>query len=305
MINKISIIGAGGVGSSLAFSILNRIPLNELALIDVCEGLAQGVALDLEDTRGILGFSTKIKGSDKYGHIKDSDIIVITAGIARKEGMTRLDLLKINANIGKQLSCKVKEFAPSSIIIVVTNPLDFITYVVVTETKFSRNKVLGMGASLDTSRLFNLIYNTTHISTSSLDGFIYGMHSKDMIVEPNRIKIKGENLYKFIAENKFHEIKEKVQGRGAEIVKFLKKGSARFAPAAACLALIETIAYDKKDIIPVSILLNGEYGLKNMCLGVPCIINKDGVDKIIEIETTPAEKKELQKAQKLFEECMI
>lgn len=305
MVKKISIIGAGGVGSTLAFDILNRIPPEELVLVDIAEDLAKGVVLDLEDSRGFLGFSTAISGGKEYSLIKNSDIVVITAGVARKEGMRRLDLLKINAGIAKDISHKIKKLSPSSIIIVITNPLDFITYIVVKETKFVREKVLGMGSSLDTSRLFNFLYKLKGIALKSLEGFVFGTHSKDMIISPKRITLKGKNLSKVLKKEEIENLKQRTQLRGAEIVGFLKEKSAHFAPALACCALIEAIVQDKNEIIPVSVLLNGEYGLKDICLGVPCVINRKGVDRIIEIKLTSQEKKELQKTEKLFKECMI
>ncbi|MFH1503839.1 MAG: malate dehydrogenase [Candidatus Omnitrophota bacterium] len=286
MIKKISIIGAGGVGASVAYNVLSRIAPEELILIDVVEGLAAGVALDLEDTRGILRFSTQIKGSQDYNCIKDSDIVVITAGIARKKGMDRAELIKINADIVKSAASQIKNLAPNSIIIVVTNPLDVITYLVVKETGFNPKKVLGMGSSLDTNRLYNIIHNLTKVPISAIEGFVYGPHSKDMIVDSEKIKIKGKNLNDALGKDKAEEIKQRVQLRGAEIVGYLKNKSACFAPGLSVCAVIEAITKDKNEIMPVSVLLNGEYGLNDVCSGVPCLINRKGVDKIIETELT-------------------
>jgi malate dehydrogenase len=305
MVKKISIIGAGAVGSTLAFNILSRLNLKELVLVDISGGLAEGIALDLEDTRKFLNFSTYIKGTPKITHIKNSDIVVITAGVARKEGMTRLDLLKINAKIAKELSGKIKKLSPFSIVIVVTNPLDFITYIVTKETKFSRHRVFGMGSGLDTARLMNLLYKETKISVSSLRGFVFGLHSKDMIVSAERIKIEGEKINRYLSKEKIEKLKEEVKLRGAKIVSFLKTKSAYFAPSLAIYQLIEAIVKDKNEVIPVSVLLNGEYGVKDMCLGVPCIINRKGIDKIIEIELNETEEKAIKEAKKLFRECMI
>ncbi len=305
MVKKISIIGAGAVGSSAAFSILNRIPPKELALVDICEGLAKGVALDLEDTRGILHFSTKISGSEDYSLVKNSDIVIFTAGVARKKGMTRLDLLKINGAIAKDVAKKIKKFAPKAIVIAVTNPLDIITYIMLKETGFNRNRVIGMGSSLDTSRLFNIIHGLAGVSTKSLEGFIFGSHSKDMIVSLHRIMVDGQALRNTIKKESQAKIKERVQLRGAEIVSHLKTKSACFAPGLAICSLIEAIVNDTNQVMPVSILLKGEYGLRDTCLGVPCLVNKKGADKIIQIKLTAGEKKELQKAEQLFKECMI
>ena len=305
MIKKISIIGAGGVGSNAAFSILNRIPPKELVLLDISPGLAKGVSLDLEDTRGILNFPTQIKGTDNYSSIKNSNIIVITAGVARKKGMTRLDLLKINGAIARKISLKIKKLAPGAIVIVVTNPLDIITYIVASVTGFRRARVLGMGPSLDTSRLFNIIYSLGKIPPFFLKGFVFGSHSKDMIISLERITAKGKKLNILLKREKCRKIKQMVQLRGAEIVGHLKNKSACFAPGMAICSLIEAIANDENRVIPVSIMLKGEYGLKNICLGVPCLINRKGAERIVEIKLNPKEKKELKQAQKLFKECMI
>ena len=303
-IKKISIIGVGGVGSTLAFNILAWLAPKELVLIDIYEDLAKGVALDLEDTRGFLGFSTKVVGGKNYSLINNSDIVILTAGIARREGMTRLDLLKINVKVAKDVSKKIKKLVPSAIVIVVTNPLDFITYIVAKETKFNRQRVIGMGSSLDTSRLLNILHKTTKASVSSLEGFAYGFHSKDMIIPLQRIKVKGKAITAVLKKVSPGQIQERTQLRGAEIVGFLKNRSANFAPALSCCSLIEAITKDANVVIPVSVYLRGEYGLNNICLGVPCLINRKGADKIIEMKLSSNEKKELKKAEKLFKECM-
>ncbi|MBU1122919.1 MAG: malate dehydrogenase [Candidatus Omnitrophica bacterium] len=300
MVKKISIIGSGAVGSSLAFCLLSKLNLEELNLIDIADGLAKGVALDLEDTRGILGFSTQVRGGSDFSLIKDSDIVVITAGIARKDGMTRADLLKINGTVAKDVSQKIKEFAFGAIVITVTNPLDLITYIVYKETGFSRNKVFGMGSSLDTSRFLNILYKEMKISADSVEGFVYGPHSKDMIVDLSKVKVSGQNLDRFLDKKKIDSIKQKVQLRGAEIVKCLKTRSAHFAPSLACFSLIEAIDRDSNKIIPVSVVLQGEYGLSDVCMGVPCVINKKGIEKIIEIEVSNEDKSELKKVKDAF-----
>jgi len=305
MVKKVSIIGCGAVGSGVAYNLLSRLDLKELTLVDNAGDMASGVALDLEDTRGFLNFSTKITGAKNIASIKDSDIIVITAGVARKEGMTRLDLLKINSKVVGEICQKIKKFAPLSIVITVTNPLDIITYVAIKETGFPSSRVIGMGVSLDTSRLLNILHKKTGVSTESMEGYVFGMHSKDMLVSQDRLKIKGESLSKFISEDKIKEIVERIPMRGAEIVGFLKNRSAHFAPALSCACLVEAIAKNQNKVIPVSVKLNGEYGLKGVCIGVPCIVNRKGVEKIIEIELSDSEKEQLSKVKSIFKECMI
>ncbi|MFH1518955.1 MAG: malate dehydrogenase [Candidatus Omnitrophota bacterium] len=303
-VKKISIIGTGGVGSSLAFNVLAWLAPGELVLVDISKGLAKGISLDLEDTRGFLNFTTRIRGGEDYSLIRNSDIVVFTAGIARKKGMTRIDLLRINSQIAKDLSRKIKKYAPAAIVIVVTNPLDFITYLIARETKFKPQRVIGMGSSLDTSRLLNIIYKATKVPVASLEGFAYGPHSKDMIVPLQRIRVRGKQLSKVLNSKESRLIRERTQQRGAEILGHLKNRSANFAPALSCCSLIEAIMKDANVIIPVSVYLRGEYGLNNICLGVPCIINRKGADKIVETKLSVQEKKELIKAAKLFKQCM-
>lgn len=302
MIKKISIIGAGAVGSTLGYNLLSRLNLAELTLIDVAGDLARGIALDLEDTRGFLNFTTKIEGTEDFTKIENSDIVVITAGIPRKDGMSRQDLININAKVAKDVSVHIKKYAKNSIVIVVTNPLDIITYVTLRETGFPRNRVLGMGSTLDTSRLLNIIHNALGFSTSSINGYVFGMHNNDMIVSLEKLKIKGEPITKFIDNETANKLRQRVKMRGGEIVGFLKNRSANFAPALSCCNLIEAIANDKNEIMPVSVMLNGEYGLNNVCTGVLCLINKNGLGKIIEIDLTIEEKTELLKVNDLFKD---
>ncbi|MDP2924285.1 MAG: malate dehydrogenase [Candidatus Omnitrophota bacterium] len=302
MVRKISIIGSGAVGSSLAFHLLSRLNVPELSLVDIAGDLAKGVSLDLEDTRAFLGFSTKLAAGSDFSFIEDSDIVVITAGIARKEGMTRLDLLKINAKVAKEVSQKIKKLSPHAIVIVVTNPLDFITYIVNKETGFNRNRILGMGSSLDTARFLGLFSQISGFSPDSLEGFVFGLHNNDMIISAERMKVKGESADSLLKNNIIKKIQDKTASRGGEIVSFLKNRSAHFAPSLGCYYLIEAIFYDKNMVIPVSVLLLGEYGLNQICMGVPCLINKNGADKIIEIKLSKEEKEKIKKVKNEFKE---
>ncbi len=293
MVKKISIIGAGGVGSNVAFNILNNLKIGQLVLLDINQSQAEAVAYDLEDTRGILDFSTKIKGAKHYSQIKGSDIIVFSAGVARKRGMSRLDLLRINADIAKKSALEIKKYSPESIIITITNPLDIITYLILKTAKFSPKKVIGMGPSLDTSRLLNLLSKETKTAASSHQAFVFGPHSKDMIANLSQVCLKNKK-----------EVKNAVKYRGAKIVELFKNKSAVFGPSLACCRLIEAIAYNKNQLIPVSVLLDGQYGLKDICLGTPCLINEAGVNKIIETKTTRAEKNQLKKIQHSLKETL-
>jgi malate dehydrogenase len=293
MVKKISIIGAGGVGSNLAFNILNDLNIEQLILLDINQDQAKAVACDLEDTRGILDFSTQIEGTKNYSKIRNSDIVVFSAGIPRKEGMSRLDLLKINADIAKGAAAQIKKYASKSIVIAITNPLDIITYLILKETKFSAKKVMGMGSSLDTSRLLNILSKRTKVSASSCQAFVFGPHSKDMIVHSIS---RNQEIRK--------EVIEEVKYRGAKIVQLFKNKSAVFGPSLACSKIIEAISNNKNQIIPVSVLLNGEYGLKNICLGSRCLINKTGVAKVLEEDLTGAQKRKLKNISLALQETL-
>jgi len=302
MVSKISVIGAGAVGSTLAFHLFSRLPLAELVIVDIAGGLAKGVSLDIEDTRAFFNSSTKIEGTDDFCSIKDSDIVVITAGIARKEGMSRLDLLKINAKVAGDVSSYIKEHAKNSIVVVVTNPLDIITYLVHKATGFSSNRVIGMGSSLDSARLLNILHKESGLSTASLEAFVFGLHNNMMVVSESHLKVKGEPAQKFFSKDTIKKIQEKTALRGGEIVGYLKNRSANFAPSFSVFKLIKAIAEDSNEIIPVSVLLSGEYGLNDVCVGLPCVINKTGISKIIEIELTQEEKEKIRSAQDEFKQ---
>lgn len=302
MVKKISIIGAGAVGSTLAFHLFSRLPLNELAIVDIVPGLAKGISLDIEDTRTFFNSTVKIEGTEDFSIIKNSDIVVFTAGVARKDGMDRSDLLRINAKVTKEVANKIKKYAPESIVITVTNPLDLITYIMFKETGFKRNRVIGMGSSLDSARLLNIIYQESGVGTSFLEAFVFGLHNNSMIMTQERIKIKGKAAKEFLSEEQIRKIQDKTAMRGGEIVSLLKNRSANFAPSFSCFNLIKAIKEGKNAIIPVSVFLNGEYGLSDLCMGVPCVINNNGIDKIIELELNKEEKDKIKKAIEAFKE---
>jgi len=306
MVKKISIIGSGSVGSTTAFHILANLNVKDLVLVDVAGDLARGIALDLEDTRLWLNFNTRIQGTSNINQIKNSDIVIITCGLARKEGMSRYDLFKTNSNIAKGVALEIKRLAPASIIIVVTNPLDLITYVVTKYSGFGRHRVMGMGSSLDSARLANLIYKRIGggVACSDINTLVCGSHSKDMLAVMSLTKIRGMDVKKHLPFSAIKNLSDKVRLRGKEIVGFLKNRSAFFAPSLTCYKLVEAVARDKDVIMPVSVLLKGEYGLDGVCLGVPCIINRAGASRILTIELKVSEKKTLKKMRDVFLSCM-
>ncbi|MEI6831258.1 MAG: malate dehydrogenase [Candidatus Omnitrophota bacterium] len=295
---KISVIGAGNVGSLAAMRIAGD-GLGDVLLIDIAKGLAHGKALDLEDARAILKYNYNIKGSDDIHQIRDSDIIVITAGLARKPGMSREELLSKNAQILKEVCLNIKELAKQAIVIVVTNPLDIMTFYALKITGFKPEKVFGMGISLDAARFANLIAEELAIPVTDVEALVIGAHGEAMLPLPRFTKIKGVLLDEFIDEKKEELLVSRTINRGAEIVESLGSGSAFFAPSAAISVIVRAIVKDEKRTIGLCSYLNGEYGIKNTCIGVPCRIGKNGIEKVIELDLTKEELARLVKSSDL------
>jgi len=289
---KISVIGAGNVGGLTAMRLAQE-GLGEIVLLDIIKGLAQGKAWDLEDCRPILKYNYNIEGTDDISQIKNSDIIVITAGLARKPGMTREELLDKNKQILKNLCQNIKKLAPESIAIVVTNPLDLMTYFVLKATGFKPSRVFGMGITLDSARFANLISQELNIPVSDIEACVIGSHGEGMLPLPRFTKIKGVALDEFLDDKKIETLIIKTIERGKEIVSLLGSGSAYFAPSAAIAALVKVIVKDEKRIQGASAYLNGEYGLKDICIGVPCRLGRQGIEKIIELDLNKEEKEAL------------
>lgn len=292
---KISVIGAGNVGSTTAMRLAQE-GLGEITLIDVVEGLAQGKAFDLEDARPILKHNYQIEGSDDISKIKDSDIIVITAGLARKPGMNREELLQKNSAILKNICANIKKLSPQAVLIVVTNPLDLMTNFVLRITGFKPQKVIGMGVSLDAARFANIIAKELNIPVTDIEATVVGSHGEAMIPLIRFTKIKGVCIDEFADENKLEALSAKTVSRGAEIVGLLGSGSAYYAPSAAITAIVKAIAKDEKRTIGACVYLNGEYGIKDICVGVPCRMGKEGAEKIVELELNKEELELLKKS---------
>jgi malate dehydrogenase len=285
---KISIIGAGNVGSLTAMR-LAQSNIGNILLIDIAKGLALGKSLDLEDARPILKSHYNIDGSEDINKIKDSDIIVITAGLARRPGMTREELLSKNSQILKEISLNIKRLAPEAIVIVVTNPLDLMTYFVLKTTGFSKSKVFGVGISLDASRFANIIARELKVSVNDVEAMVIGAHGEAMLPLSRHTKVSGVSLDKTLSKEDVGLLINKTIGRGAEIVTALGTGSAFFAPSAAIAQIVNAIVQDEKKIIGVCAYLNGEYGLKDICIGVPCSLSKDGIKDIVELDLNKEE----------------
>lgn len=280
---KITIIGAGNVGSLAAMRIAAD-GLGDVLLIDIVKGLALGKALDLEDAKPLLKNNYSIAGSDDITQAKDSDIVVVTAGLARKPGMTREELLTKNAQILKDICLKIKELTPEAIVVIVTNPLDIMTFYALKITGFKPNKLFGMGISLDTARFINLISQELHLPATDIEAQVVGAHGEGMLPLAEFAKAKGVSLDEFISEDRIESLINRTVNRGAQIVAHLGTGSAFFAPSAAIASIVRTIVKDEKRTIGLCSYLNGQYGIKDSCIGVPCRLGKNGIEQIIELD---------------------
>lgn len=296
---KISVIGAGNVGSTTVLRLVQE-GAGDIVLVDVAKGLAEGKVCDLNDSAAVLKENYRLTGTDDIKEIAGSDIVVITAGFARKPGMTREDLLEKNSGIVKSICSQVKKLAPDCILIIVTNPLDLMTRLALNVTGFKPNKVIGMGLSLDAARFSNLISRELNVSNGDIEACVIGSHGQGMIPLPEWTTVKGVRLSKLLDAEKVLKLIEKTVDRGRYIVSLLGSGSAYFAPSAAVVSLIKAITKDEKRVLGACAYLNGEYGLKDVCIGVPCRVGKEGIEKIVELELSAEEKEKLAKTARLL-----
>ncbi len=294
---KISLIGAGQIGGTLAHLIGTKELVNEVVLFDVASGIAKGKALDIAQSSSVDGFNVKFSGTDNYKDIKDSNVIIITAGVPRKPGMSRDDLLGINLKIIKQVAEGVKKNAPNAFVICITNPLDVMVMAFQKFSGLPSNKVIGMAGILDSSRFKLFLSLELNVPVKEIDAIVMGGHGDTMVPMPRFTKIAGKPLLDIVKEGKIslervEEINQRTRDGGAEIVKYLEKGSAFYAPAAAGVQMAEAFLKDEKKLLPCAAKLNGEYGVKNVYAGVPVIVGKNGVEKIEEVDLDEKEKKE-------------
>lgn len=294
---KVTVVGAGAVGASCAEYIAIKNFASEVVLLDIKEGYAEGKAMDLMQTASLNGFDTKITGStNNYGATANSDICVITSGIPRKPGMTREELIGINAGIVKSVSASLIEHSPNTIIIVVSNPMDTMTYLVHKSTGLPQNRIIGMGGALDSARFKYRIAEALEAPISDVDGMVIGGHSDTGMVPLTRLATRNSvPVTAFISEERLNQVKEDTKVGGATLTKLLGT-SAWYAPGAAVSALVQAIACDQKKIFPCSTYLNGEYGLNDLCIGVPVVLGRNGIEKIVEIELSEAEKAHMRES---------
>ncbi len=302
--NKITVIGAGNVGATVANVIAHKDLCRELVLVDIKEGVAEGKALDIWQAGPINHFNTKVVGvTNDYLRTKGSGVVVITSGIPRKPGMSRDDLIKTNANIVKDVTEKVIKYSPEAIIIVVSNPLDVMTYAAYKAAAKSANKVFGMAGILDTGRYKTFIANALDVSPKDVHGLLLGGHGDTMVPLPRYTSVNGIPVTDLLGKDEIEKIVERTRKGGGELVNLMGT-SAWYAPGAAAAQMVEAIVDDQKRIFPVSVYLNGEYGLKDVFVGVPVKLGKNGIEEIIEIKLNKEEMKMLQESANSVKELM-
>ena len=295
--SKISLIGAGQIGGTLAHLIGLKELVNEVVLFDVASGIAKGKGLDIAQSSSVDGFNVKFSGTDNYEDIKGSDVIIITAGVPRKPGMSRDDLLGINLKIIKQVAEGIKTNAPNAFVICITNPLDVMVMAFQKYSGLPANKVVGMAGILDSSRFKLFLSEELNVPVREIDAMVMGGHGDTMVPLPRFTKVSGKPLMDLLKEGKISEeklesINQRTRDGGAEIVKYLEKGSAFYAPAASGVEMAEAFLKDQKKLLPCAAHLHGEYGINNVYAGVPVIIGKEGVERIEEIDLNENEKTE-------------
>lgn len=292
---KVSIIGAGNVGATTAQR-LAELDIADVMMLDVVEGLPQGKALDIAQAAPVMGYSVDVAGTNDYRDISDSDIVIITAGIARKPGMDRDDLLATNINIIRDVCSHIKEHTPGAIVLTVTNPLDVVTYAAIKFVQQERGRVFGMSGLLDSTRFATFIAKEIECNIRDVDAMVLGGHGDSMVPLPEYTTVSGIPLPQLLEKESIDRLVQRTVNAGAEIVSYLKTGSAFYAPSASIAMMTEAILRDSKRIVPASVYLDGEYGLRDVCLGVPVKIGKRGAEEIMELKLTGEQEQALKKS---------
>jgi malate dehydrogenase len=297
---KIALLGSGNIGGTLAHLASSK-ELGDVVLFDIAEGIPQGKALDISQSNSVDGFDNKISGSNDYSDIKDADVVIVTAGMPRKPGMSRDDLISINSEVMKSVGKGIKENAPNAFVIVVTNPLDAMVWVMREVTGFAHNKVIGMGGVLDSSRFSYFLAEEFNVSIKDVNSFVLGGHGDTMVPLMRYSTVAGIPIPDLIkmgwsTKEKIEAIIKRTREGGAEIVGLLKTGSAFYAPATAAITMAESYLKDQKRVLPCAAYINGEYGVKDLYVGVPVVIGANGVERIVEIELNEEEKSAFNKS---------
>jgi malate dehydrogenase len=304
MVNKITVVGAGNVGATAAQRVAEKELARTVVMVDVVEGVPQGKGLDQWQSAPIEGFDSRVIGTNGYDETAGSDVVIITAGIARKPGMSRDDLLNTNAGIVKQVAENVKRTSREAIVIVVSNPLDVMAWVAKEVTGFPRERVIGMAGVLDTARYRAFLAEAIDVSVRDIHAMVLGGHGDTMVPLISYTTVSGIPVTQFLDGAKLAAIVDRTRNGGAEIVKHLKTGSAYYAPSAGAVEIAEAIVKDSKRVLPCSAWLEGEYGMRGLFLGVPCKIGRGGLERIIEVELTADERAALAKSAEAVREPM-
>ena len=296
--SKVTVVGAGNVGATCANVLAVNEVANEVCLIDIKEGLAEGKAMDIMQTAQLMGFDTVVRGvTNDYEQTANSDVVVITSGLPRKPGMTREELIGVNAGIVKSVATSVLKYSPNAILIVVSNPMDTMAYLTLHALGLPRNRVIGMGGALDSARLKYFLSQALHCNANDVDGFVIGGHGDTTMVPLKSFATyKGVPVTDLLSQDEIDSVVKSTMVGGATLTSLLGT-SAWMAPGAAASSVAEAIIKDQKKMIPCSAALEGEYGMKDITIGVPCIIGKNGIEKVIEFKLTPAEKQKLAESE--------
>jgi len=304
MFEKITVVGAGHVGASAALLLAQKQLARQVVLIDIIEGVPQGKGLDQWESAPIEGFDTRVIGTNDYADTAGSNLYIVTAGIARKPGMSREDLLKTNAGIVRAVSAEIRRHSPDAIVIMVSNPLDVMAYVCRTTTGFPRERVIGMAGVLDTARYRSFIAMELDISVEDIQALVLGGHGDTMVPLASYTTISGIPLSLFLPPDRIDALVTRARNGGAEIVGLLKTGSAYYAPAAAAVQMAEAIVLDRKRVLPCSAWLEGEFGLRDLFLGVPCKLGRKGLEAVIEVPLDANEQAALERSAAATRETM-
>ena len=302
--DKITVVGAGNVGATTAQRLAEKALARTVVMVDVVDGVPQGKGLDQWESAPIEGFDSRIVGSNGYGEAAGSELFIVTAGIARKPGMSREDLLNTNVSIVKSVAQEIKKCAPDAIVIVVSNPLDTMCYVMKEVLGAPRERVLGMAGVLDTARFRSFIAEALDVSVEDIQAMVLGGHGDTMVPLVSYTTVSGIPITQLLKADVLEKLVDRARNGGAEIVSYLKTGSAYYAPSAAAVQMAESIVKDKKRVLPCAAWLQGEYGFRDIFLGVPCKLGRNGLERVIEVELSSAERVALGKSAKAVQETI-
>ncbi len=304
MLTKISVVGAGNVGATLAQRLAEAELSKIVALVDIMEGIPQGKGLDILESAPVYGYDTQVVGSNTYDVIVGSEIVVVTAGSPRKPGMSRDDLLEINTKIMRDVCQNIKKNAPDAMVIIVSNPLDAMCHVALETTGFPHNRVFGMAGVLDSSRFATFIAEVLDVSVQDINAFVLGGHGDTMVPLTRYTTVAGIPVAELMPKDQLDAIVQRTRDGGAEIVKYLKTGSAFYAPSASVVAMVESIVKDKKRILPCAVYLTGQYNTNGLYVGVPVKLGKNGIEQVIEITLTAEEQAQFDKSTAAVKELV-